>query len=274
MENRVYYNDKRCAESGLSDWMGQLDGGIKLKNIIMPGTHQSASFTITSCCDCLGICQFSSIRGQLDAGVRFMDIRVGSWNQDCAGEVYYGHGPLLRGGRFPEPFEDLTDWLKEHPNELVIIELKTSGNAKPSEDQMKLFIELAEEHLKPFAMDPQDDITEVTLGEARNGQNLIVIWKMDSPPEFAWNRTAVNSPWHNADLWEDLKVAIEEDINTRDPEVPQLHSTQNEYGSSHRWTGSWGAVLKYADSVAVGTVDEMKLRDYELSIASVTVLSD
>jgi len=158
-----------------------------------------------------------------------MDVRVGKWNMDFEGEVYYGHGPCFRGGRFPEPFEDLTVWLTEHPNELVIWEIKHAGNEEPSEDQYKVFVEMMETHLKPFAMLPGKPIKEVTLGDARNGQNLIVIYKMknrDMMPDWCWEKNTVSAPWHDSGDWDTLKGKIEEDINGRDTDGPNLHGTQ------------------------------------------------
>jgi len=58
-----------------AEWMKNLDDGLLLSDINLPGTHDSA----TEYCE-LGIfskCQAKEIREQLDSGYRYLDIRLG-----------------------------------------------------------------------------------------------------------------------------------------------------------------------------------------------------
>src|SRR4051794_14918530 len=52
-------------------WMGALDQRRKISEITIPGTHDSATWTLSGNAQC----QTSDIRQQLDAGIRFLDIR-------------------------------------------------------------------------------------------------------------------------------------------------------------------------------------------------------
>jgi len=64
-----------------------------LRNICLPGSHQSATYTVESTERRLPLaigwtrCQRFDISEQLDAGVRFLDVSVSSANDDKDGEV-------------------------------------------------------------------------------------------------------------------------------------------------------------------------------------------
>jgi 1-phosphatidylinositol phosphodiesterase len=53
-------------------WMGTLDPRRKISEITLPGTHDSATWTMSGNAQC----QTHDIRQQLDAGIRFLDIRL------------------------------------------------------------------------------------------------------------------------------------------------------------------------------------------------------
>ena len=60
---------------GTADWMAALDGELTLDAIVIPGTHDSATRYVQ-----LGFfskCQDLSISEQLEAGYRYLDIRLG-----------------------------------------------------------------------------------------------------------------------------------------------------------------------------------------------------
>ena len=61
--------------AGSADWMSALDDGVKLNELVLPGTHDSATQYVQ-----LGFfskCQALSIGEQLEAGARYLDIRLG-----------------------------------------------------------------------------------------------------------------------------------------------------------------------------------------------------
>ncbi|MFJ4963166.1 hypothetical protein ACIP6P_12095 [Streptomyces sp. NPDC088729] len=140
----------------LSRWMSQTDGVIgdrPLNKVIMPGSHNAGSWSITDrsgVCDTasqatlardhpqiaatLSITQKSSIRQQLEGGSRFLDLRVCKQN----GQWYTYHGGPLGGLFFDDPstgrrgeINEIAEWIRTHPKEIVTIELSTSA---PNED--------------------------------------------------------------------------------------------------------------------------------------------
>ncbi|MFF6983828.1 hypothetical protein ACFZAV_40630 [Streptomyces sp. NPDC008343] len=141
----------------LGSWMEQLGGTIgnrPLNQIVMPGSHDAGTAGITEnsgMCDAgdtvdsarkwpdlaasLSRTQSGSLVQQLEAGSRYLDLRL------CKqGDKWYSYhgGPL--GRQFFDAFgargeivrgeaREVADWINQHPKEVVILRVKTTGPA-------------------------------------------------------------------------------------------------------------------------------------------------
>ncbi|MFF4935041.1 hypothetical protein ACFY2H_40245 [Streptomyces griseofuscus] len=135
----------------LNRWMGQISdviGDRPLNKVVMPGSHDAGTWSIT---DTSGVCdtasqaslahkfpavaaavsvtQSGSIKAQLDAGSRYLDLRLCKQN----GKWYTYHGGPLGGLFFDDPatgqkgeINDIAAWIRDHPQEIVTIDLRTS----------------------------------------------------------------------------------------------------------------------------------------------------
>src|SRR3569832_1259908 len=70
-----------------ADWMGTLakaDPGIKLRGLVVPGTHDSASYTIAGWkpVSSVGRTQNLNVADQLRSGARYLDIRFAGASRD------------------------------------------------------------------------------------------------------------------------------------------------------------------------------------------------
>ncbi|MEU9256529.1 hypothetical protein AB0D66_32630 [Streptomyces sp. NPDC048270] len=146
----------------LGSWMEQLSGTLgdrPLHRVVMPGSHDSGSWSITKDS---GICpygetadvagrwpalaasvsrnQSGSIVRQLDAGARYLDLRL--CKVDGAWYTYHG-GP--RGGLFfatrsaagtavHGEAEAIAAWIARHPREIVFIKLLTAAPPATAKD--------------------------------------------------------------------------------------------------------------------------------------------
>ncbi|MEU9979502.1 hypothetical protein [Streptomyces sp. NPDC051014] len=141
------------APAGLDtrQWMAQTKeviGDRPLNRIVMPGSHDAGSWSITDksgVCDTaseaklakdfppiaatISVTQSASIKNQLDDGSRYLDLRLCKQN----GKWYTYHGGPLGGLFFDDPAtgargeaDTISDWLRDHPTEIVTIELRTS----------------------------------------------------------------------------------------------------------------------------------------------------
>ncbi len=115
-----------------SDWMSVLLDGTRLTEITMPGTHDSCArkfkdediFGVTS-----GIakCQSMNITEQLNAGVRFLDIRCEVDPNSYSVKTVHGTTDCWNGNDYyylDFVFQDVYNWLDAHPSETVCICIK------------------------------------------------------------------------------------------------------------------------------------------------------
>lgn len=124
----------------LSNWMSRLASSLKLSDLSIPGTHDSAARYPASEPDRLTT-QARSVREQLDNGIRFLDIRVRFTNGkfSLVHESTLLYEAAVGPGETPVPlhFGAVRDMCKEflaaHPRETIIMSLKP--DADPEGDQ-------------------------------------------------------------------------------------------------------------------------------------------
>ncbi|HEX8437429.1 phosphatidylinositol-specific phospholipase C domain-containing protein [Archangium sp.] len=106
-----------------NDWMGLLDG-IKrrrpITRLVIPGTHDSGAYQY--CYTPMVRAQGLSIRQQLDAGVRALDLRVGVAYFSTTYWLF--HGPVNLDVSVQSAIDDVVNFLTANPTETVIIMLK------------------------------------------------------------------------------------------------------------------------------------------------------
>lgn len=97
--------------------MSKLEDDVLVSSLSIPGTHDSAAYTrpwpyIAT--------QKMDIRQQLNAGIRYFDLRCGI--RDDVAEMV--HGPSLLGLRLSEVLGSMYRWLDTHPTEGLIVQIK------------------------------------------------------------------------------------------------------------------------------------------------------
>ncbi|KAL9184286.1 hypothetical protein ACHAXT_002372 [Thalassiosira profunda] len=116
-----------CAHDN-RDWMARLRAASpekKLRDVVIPGTHDSASVTIPNFAPfaAVGLCQNVSILDQLRRGARYLDLRVGGkTNSNLVDDIFICHG-MLKGGRFADVLDEIDMFLFDNPSEFVIVEV-------------------------------------------------------------------------------------------------------------------------------------------------------
>ncbi|NRA23141.1 MAG: hypothetical protein HRU08_01415 [Oleispira sp.] len=100
------------------NWMSGLDGGAKLGQLAVPGTHDSGAYDITAN---VGETQDWSIAEQLNNGIRFFDIRLANNNSSDDFEVR--HGPLTLGSFNNLVMKSVNDFLDLHQNEVIFMSI-------------------------------------------------------------------------------------------------------------------------------------------------------
>ena len=113
--------------SGLDDWMGRLDGSLRLSAINIPGTHDSATQYIFP--DYFLRDQNTDIAEQLNNGCRYLDVRVALDGDGL--KLIHAFGTCRRGAALWAKalcYDDFCDaalaFLDAHPTETVIFCVK------------------------------------------------------------------------------------------------------------------------------------------------------
>lgn len=121
-----------------ADWMKAIDGKQPLSRLSIPGTHDAGALhePISGTTQCQNL----TLAAQLNAGVRFLDIRCRHLNDSFA--IY--HGPVDQKLTFDEVLQTVSIFLKEHPSETVILsakeEYKPEGNSRSFEATFQSYI--------------------------------------------------------------------------------------------------------------------------------------
>lgn len=120
----------------VTHWQKLIPGSLLISLINLPGTHDSSTRFVSL--SLFSRCQETSIRQQLENGIRFLDIRL-----EFRESVFYAvHGiancrvskkkksPLLT---FTDIFTDIQNFLDSYPSEAVVVALKMERDTNADE---------------------------------------------------------------------------------------------------------------------------------------------
>lgn len=124
-------------------WMSRLSDDRAVTSLSIPGTHNSGA--LHEPIRGSAACQTLTIRQQLDAGVRFFDIRCRHENDQF--EIY--HGPVFQKLKFAQVEKTMAEFLAKHPTEVLLVSIKQEStprnNSRSFEDTMRRHIVDAED---------------------------------------------------------------------------------------------------------------------------------
>lgn len=119
------------------NWMSRLDPALALNRLTIPGTHDTAtwpSWWISS-----AKCQDMTLAQQLDAGIRFLDIRLKQASRGGEPDFRIFHGDVVDEGLWFS--SDIVDvcrrFLAGHPGETIVMSIKIeTGSSASFEDNL------------------------------------------------------------------------------------------------------------------------------------------
>ncbi|OHT08090.1 1-phosphatidylinositol phosphodiesterase [Tritrichomonas foetus] len=126
-----------------SDWMSKINDNRKLTELSIPGTHETCAFNG-------GLyykCQNLGLKEQLEAGIRFLDIRC----RHIENVFTIHHAAKYQKINFGGGVRDVCiQFLKEHPNEFIIMLIKPEHTTKKCtrsfEETMQSYIKCYEKY--------------------------------------------------------------------------------------------------------------------------------
>ena len=104
-------------------WMSKVNDETAITELSIPGTHDSGA--TRSIFDVSGKCQDTSIKTQLNIGVRFFDMRLKLVEDD----FHVVHSFVDQKLEFEDVLEDMTDFIKMHKSEFLIMSIKEEADS-------------------------------------------------------------------------------------------------------------------------------------------------
>lgn len=123
----LFEQDGGESVAGAGDWMREVNGGLGLNELAIPGTHDSATQFVTLAF--FGKCQTKSINDQLEAGYRYLDIRLAADGTqlklmhgfvNCKTDVLPWSDTLY----LDEVLQDCYAFLERHESETILFAVK------------------------------------------------------------------------------------------------------------------------------------------------------
>ena len=186
------------------NWMSQVDGRVQLRDLSIPGTHDSVS-KYGACPHNISTTQYATITEQLDAGIRFLDLRIKTdgdqglrmvHGSDTISDYYAGSGSLT----FKTVLEKIYEWMniKIHQKETVIIKvvdcdydgINTENDDYDTDERVCVIWQAVDDasDIKRLAFNKSlktEDFVELTLDQARGE---LILWRA-----FKWKTKTIIS---------------------------------------------------------------------------------
>ena len=214
---------------GSADWMAQLPDERLLSEIVLPGTHDAGTQHVQLAF--FSKCQAMSIAEQLEAGFRYLDIRLGVEEKDHVFQLMHGFTKCKTGAFSSQPLwlssvlADCYDFLDAHPTETVIFAVKQEHG----EESVTEFENLLYANIQDYERCWLFSDTVPTLGEARG--KLVLLRRYEDAVGLG-ERAGIPFLWANQNGSSDTSLnAVCEDNGSYSLWVQDRY----EYGAEDKW---------------------------------------
>ena len=212
----------------VSPWMEKLPKKKKLKDLVIPGSHDSGTFSLDKNMEIgpdepnlirkfgklvkpvvynWSVTQSMTIYQQLSSGIRYLDLRVAHRTVDHENsEIRVLHG--LFGWTIDQVLDEVNRFVANYPKEIVILDF--NHFYEMDQDAHKTLADTLDASFSKILRAPGRQGPNVTLQEMwENEEKVIVIYNetdvVDAHSHF-WPPHYIHSPWPNTD---DMKQLLE-----------------------------------------------------------------
>ena len=213
---------------GSADWMAQLPDDKLLSEIVIPGTHDSGTQYVQLAF--FSKCQAMSIAEQLEAGFRYLDIRLGVDAHNGIFQLMHGFTKCKTGAFSADSL--LLDWvlddcyrfLEAHPTETILFAVKQEHGEESVEE--------FETMLDAYIREREDSwlLTDAmpALGDARG--KLVLLRRYADEAELG-SRAGIPFLWVNQNGHDDVTLNAAAEDNGYTLFVQDRY----EYGTEDKW---------------------------------------
>ena len=181
--SECFFGDKIC--ENWSVWMKGISDSKSLKDMSIPGTHDSMAFYGGD----FFRCQSMSLYNQYVAGIRFVDIRCRHINNGFA----IHHEKVYQQANFDDVLQQTFSFLSDHPSETVVMSVKEEyepeKNSRSFEDTLKEYI--AEYTKRKFQFHDGKDIPK--LGKVRG--RIVFLRRFSGSTGIDFDSQQVQDDW-------------------------------------------------------------------------------
>jgi 1-phosphatidylinositol phosphodiesterase len=186
--------------------MGKVSDNTTFAALSLPGTHDSMSFQSYDIE--LAHCQSITLQGQLQSGIRALDIRCRHIDNACA----IHHGPIYLDASLDDVFKTIQFFFLHHSKEAIFMRIK--GDEEEPFNNTRTWDEtLASYKLKYESFIWKGDIKSGTIPELKDIRGKIIIHDTTSSP---WGNSfsvqddfKVSTMWNLYDKWSQVKHQLQ-----------------------------------------------------------------
>lgn len=221
----------------LSNWMGSLPNSTSIAQLSIPGTHDSGARNepISGTAKCQNL----SIADQLNAGVRYLDIRCRHIDNGFA----IHHGAIYQNLNFNDVLTACINFLNSNPTETIIMSVKEEHTAS---NNTRSFEQTFDSYVQPYASRWDLGTGIPNLGDVRGKIKLLRRFGTGSPKGIDATNWADNTTFDINNSAANLKIQDfynVNDVNTKWNRVEtQLNDAHND--SSNRLYLNYGSGYK------------------------------
>lgn len=146
----------------LKSWMSYIKPSTLLIDIIMPGSHDSGAYNMFK----LAETQNSTIKEQLEGGVRYFDFRVDG------GEGLYLYHNINSSNSFNDAAKDINEFVENNPTEFLILDFQHCRNNAHVQ-----VVEVIEREMNPeaYALSGDIDLSTFTYENAQESNARYIV---------------------------------------------------------------------------------------------------
>ncbi len=198
----------------LKHWMKDLKDDVPLTSVVMPGSHNAGSYSMSV----LSRCQDKNLYEQALFGVRQFSIRLDT----VAKKIVMAHS-VSKGDTFENVLKDIQKALDELPDEFFILDICEYPALHIGPLTIRFTAEasqidrLLEEYIFPsrYAFTDFSDISKVTVGDMRRSGKRYILYNKDSAYHCSKN-FEYSSPWCQETYSEKTEVFVKEILKRLD----------------------------------------------------------